>query len=207
MKSKCRNKARLSGLPERGVTLVEVLFASSISLMICLALAYLMLAVAREQRVGRTEHLVNQYADHVQDRISYRLRNASRRHGTHLSDPTDSTNTFYYTLDFEKAMLSDPPEPMERFRYDPDTKALTYDPDTSVSGNEKTIAPKGVATTLDNVRFHWATTPEGIPDSSTIIVLVDISDHGYARRPFRDGADPTNWISVSRTFTINLRRE
>jgi hypothetical protein len=47
----------------------------------------------------------------------------------------------------------------------------------------------------------------GIPDSSIILVNVTVSDNGYAMTPYRKNpSDPVNWITNTRSFAVNLRR-
>jgi hypothetical protein len=181
------------------MTLVELLIASSLSIMVVGALMSLMLVTARQQRLGLVEQRAFAQADQMQDRIAFLLRGASRDAGIFLGDPSGA---FFRRIVFrEKSGAVN-----QEIRFA--AGQLIHDPNLAASGDEVVLGGGDTAalTTLLDVRFQTGMKAGGIPDSALILVTVEVSDEGRARRSYRDGTDPANQIDVTRSFAVNLRR-
>ena len=184
----------------RAFTLLEVMFASSISTIVFGSLISLMIITARQQSQGMIELQVYKHADLIQDRIKLMLQGASREAGVFL---TDKDGAFYHTLVFREGV--GPSFSNQSLSFDPDDAELTYDPDLGGGGDELLVAGNEGPAFLDNVRFQMGLKTGGIPNGGVILVRIEVSDHGRARSTFRDAVDPANWITVQRSFCINLR--
>ncbi len=185
----------------RGITLVETLIAVTISLPIVTALMYLMVATAREQKVGFVQQLVFDSADRIQDKITRLLQDASRASGVYFAD---ADGEFYNRIAFRQQVGP----PTQELFFDSASGTLTYDPDVNVSNNEETIdVASSTLCELDNVAFRASIKVGGIPDSSIVLVRLRVSDHGRARSSWRDAGSQANWIVSTRMFAVNLRRE
>lgn len=194
----------------RAMSLVEVMIGATILGAIGASIMFLMVSTARRSYVSTVEYQVNQYANLLQDRISVTLRSSSRRHGVLAYSPTDDSKIFFRSIRFKKTELSNPPDPVRELTYDLDNKTLNYDPDITENGDEEVWGlgkQGGDRITLDECMFRRGMKPGGIPDSSTILVYLEVSDHGKARQSFRDPDDEFNWITATRAFAVNLRRE
>ena len=205
-----RAGGRLLRRRSRALTLVETLIAAAIASGVSAGMATLMITVAREQKLSMVTYQVNQYADHLQDRIGYLLRSASRLHGTHLDDPVPDED-FFHKIYFKKAVYADPPEPTQSLTFDPDFNTLFHHPDAGDAASAIAISPGGQHghfVRLENLRFRQALQWGGLaPNGAVVLVMFDVSDQGRARVSYRDTADRSNWVWVTRSFSVNLRRE
>jgi len=185
-------------------TLTEVLIASAIGAIVSAALMILLSIMAREYRLGIVRQRVFENADRVQDHITDLLQSASRGAGILLSDPIPPSYAFYHRIIFRTGVGA----PNQQLQYNPVTKKLTYDPDISVNGDEITIGFKNdPIAKINDVQFRAAMQTGGLPDSAIILVNVTVSDNGYAMTPYRSNlSDPVNWITNTRSFAVNLRR-
>ncbi len=187
---------------QSALTIIELLIVSALTGIVAVALMYLFVFIAREQRVGFVQQQVFEEADRLQDKITELLQGASRNAGIHLAD---LDGAFYHRIVFRTSVGS----PNQELHFDTTAHTLTYDPDMSNSGDEVTLGISGGSSTivrLDNVRFRSVLKTGGIPDGSVILVIIDVSDHGYARQTYRDPSAQANWIMNTRSFAVNLRQ-
>ena len=195
----------------RGMTLVEIIIAATISAAVGAVVVWLLLAVAREQRLGFIEAQVMARADRLQDKIIETLRAGSRSNVVPFSvadavpGQTSGREVFFYRLIFRSVENG----PNQELRYDTTKHELVYDPNRAISNNEvlfdSTLA-KTPLSRLDYVWFARGIRSTGIPDSSLILVQFEVSDRGLARRAYRDSSLRTNWVVATRSFAVNLRQ-
>ena len=185
-------------------TITELLIASAISAIVAVALMSLLSIMAREYRLGIVRQRVFENADRVQDHITDLLQSASRGAGVLLSDPIPPSNVFYHRIIFRTGVMA----ANQELRYNPTKRVLTYDPNISVNGDETNIGFKSdLLAKINDVQFRAAMQTGGLPDSAIILVNVTVSDNGYAMTPYRKNpSDPVNWITNTRSFAVNLRR-
>ena len=182
------------------MTLVETVIASFIFTIIGMGVVSLLIITAREQRVGFVEQRVFEEADRLQDRITRILQGASRDAGVFFDH---EEGAYFRRIVFREGIG----KANQSLYFDKQSHILEYDPDMSISGNEKKLGMPGESIALpDMVKFRSAMKTGGIPDSAIILVVVEVSDHGYGKSAFRDISEKTNWIMSSRTFAVNLRR-
>lgn len=188
------------GSKQKAFTLVEVIISAFLITIIGAAAISLMIMITREQRVGFVEQRVSENADRLQDRITERLREASREAGVFYAEPT---GPYYHRIVFREGVGA----ANQEFRFDPDTATLTYDPDVN-EDNDKEIIGFGndSIARIDDVKFRSGMKTGGIPDSAIILVVVEVSDHGYAKKSFRDTTGKANWVMSTRSFAVNLRK-
>lgn len=190
---------RLCGKRGNGFTFIEVMIASSISVFIGITMIYLLVYVVREQRLGYVQYRVYEHANRLQDKITLLLQDASREAGVYYSEPDGA---YYNRIVFR----DDTGAKNEELIYNPNTYTLTYDPDRNTDGDEETLGfPNDEIAKLTDVRFRSAMKVGGIPDSSVILVEIEVTDQGYGRY-FRDQSNPINWVTSTRSFAVNLRR-
>ena len=185
---------------KQGFTLVEVLIAATIGVLVMGAVMGLMITTLRDQRLGLVQQRVSEQADRVQDQVTELLKYGSRDAGVFLAD---ADGAYYRKVVFRQETGA----ANQQLEYDPDDMTLTYDPDLSKSGGEKVFDTSSSMTTLDRVRFVTGMKVGGIPDSGVILVEIEVSDHGFARKPYRDPSNEANWVVSSRSFAVNLRLE
>lgn len=198
-----------------GMTFLEILVASTILALLAGSITSLLIGVSRQQRLSYIEGRVYQRADALQDNIMSILRAASRNDVVPFS-PADAvegqaadSQYMYRRIIFRKGFN----QPNEELRFDPATHQLTYDPDLSKTGDEVRLdAPndKSKVSRLEDCWFAAGMAPGGIPDSSLILVQLQVSDVGLARNSYRKTADTAvgraNWVVSARSFAVNLRR-
>lgn len=196
---------------QRGLTLIEIVVASSIAIFVTAGVVYLLWAVARQQRVAFIEAQVARRADRLQDQIMSVLRAASRNQVVPFSvndavpgQPTGK-EVFFYRIIFRSGESA----PNQQLQFDPTRKTLTYDPDISVSGNERRFDAAFANSSLTRLEYVWfaqGVLPTGAPDNSLILVQLEVNDQGLARRSWRNPANRANWVIATRTFAVNLRQ-
>lgn len=200
----------------RGMTLLEIVFATMIVATTGTMTAWLIIAAAREQRLGFLEAQVYERADRLEDHIFRILRRASRSNVVPFSTvdlvdgQPEGNEMYYYRIIFREASNGSNQE----LRFDPETHQLIYDPDRAVADDEQRIdAPlnSSTQTQLDYLWFAIGMKPGGAPDASLILVQFQVSDRGSARGSYREdtvttsGIHPT-WVTSVRTFAVNLRQ-
>lgn len=195
----------------RGLTLVEVLVASSIAVFVAAAVVFLLFTVARQQRVAFIEAQVARRADRIQDKIIEILRRASRNQVVPFSvndavpGQTSGKEVFFYRVIFR----SGENQPNQQLRFDPTNRSIIYDPDLSVANNEVRLDQAFANSPLTRLEYVWfaqGILPTGAPDNSLILVQLEVNDQGLARRSWRNPANRANWVIATRTFAVNLRQ-
>ena len=181
-----------------GFTMIELMFAAVIGLGVMAAMMQLVLMVARDQRLGLVEQSVFTRADQVQDSITQLVTYSSANAGVFLATPDGA---FFHRLVFRTAVGAANRELV----FDPDDQTLTYDPNIAISNDHRVVARSEGLARLVSVRFRAATKIGGIPDSSVILVELEVSDEGLGRRSWRGDADEADWVTSTRSFSINLR--
>jgi len=185
---------------KRAVTFMELTIGLALMAIVSGGIMGLLFLFGREHRVSFVEQRVFEHADRLQDRITVLLHTASRSTGVFYADPVGS---FYHRIVFRKSVGA----PNEELSFDPSEHTLTYDPDISVDGDEELLGlPSESYSQLRDIRFRSAMKTGGIPDSGIIIILLEVTDRGYARRHYRDSTKTFNHVISSRTFAVNLRR-
>jgi type II secretory pathway pseudopilin PulG len=193
------------------MTLVEIIIAATISAGVGAIVVWLLIAVAREQRLGFVEAQVAARADRIQDKIIETLRAGSRGNvvpfslGDAVPGQTSGREVYYYRLIFRSADNA----PNQEMRYDPIAHQLTYDPNRAVANDDYKFDSTLANSTLTRLEYVWfarGIRASGIPDSSLILVQFEVTDRGLARRSYRDSSSRTNWIIATRSFAVNLRQ-
>lgn len=185
-----------------GFTILEVMLAAFISTVLAATLMGLMISAAREQRLGLAQEQVFDYADRLQDRITNLLRGAGRQWGVALGD---AAGAFYHVIIFRVPDANGNPRAAS-LSFDPSTHNLMYNPNALGGGVGVPILKSGDIAKLDDVRFSTGMAPGNVPDSSVVLVIVHISDHGLGRAGQINPNDHARWVSANRTFSVNLRR-
>jgi hypothetical protein len=196
----------------RGLTLVEVLVASTIAVFVTTGIVYLLFTVARQQRVAFIQAQVARRADRIQDRIMDILRNGSRSQvvpfsvGDAVPGQTSGKEVFFYRMIFRSGENM----PNQELRFDPTAHQIIYDPDRDVANNEVLLDRALANSPLTRLEYLWfaeGILPTGATDSSLILVVqFEVNDQGLARRSWRDPSKRSNWIIATRTFAVNLRQ-
>jgi len=184
----------------RAMTFVEIIIAAFLTTLVALSVMSLLIITAREEKVGYVRQRVFENADRLQDRVTVLLQDASRNAGVYYADPVGS---FYRRIVFRSAIGA----PNHELRFIPNTKTLIYDPNMAMTGDEIALGfPNDSIAQIVDVRFRSALQTGGITDSSLILVIIEVSDKGYAMKSYRDATDSVNWITSTRSFAVNLRR-
>lgn len=206
-------RKRTQGLKahSRAMTLVEIVIGAAIAAVLGVAIVYLLVNVARQQRIAFIETQVAKRADLLEDKIMDILRNASRNNVVPFSvsdavpGQVSGQEVFFYRIIFRSADNA----PNQELRFDPTTRQLIYDPDRSVANNEQRLDGAVGASNLTRLEYVWFASgilPTGSLDNSLILVQLEVNDQGLARRSFRDPTKRSNWIIATRSFAVNLRR-
>ncbi len=211
-----------------GATMVELMVALAIMAGMAAAVMALVLAAAREQRVGLMSARLFKRADLIESFITRAIRNI---------DGDDETGAVFgrqrETVGAREVQIFDFIDaarvqgrtvfyrhrgrvyPGASFSFDPDAHELIYDPNTEAAGDERrvdTVGQEAEGTFLDDVRFAMTRQMNGNISSRVVLVWFVVSDHGISRRSYRDtepeGNTPwenPNWMVVERAFAVRLR--
>ncbi len=194
-----------------GLTLVEVLVASSIAVFVSAAVVYLLFTVARQQRVAFIEAQVARRADRLQDEIMDILRRASRNQVVPFSvndavpGQPSGKEVFFYRIIFR----SGENRPNQQLQFNPTTRRLVYDPNLATASDEQLLDRAFANSNLTRLEYVWfaqGILPTGAPDNSLIFVQFEVNDQGLARRSWRDPTKRSNWVIATRSFAVNLRQ-
>ena len=170
--------------------------------------------LARESRVGVVQAEVSLRADMIQDKLFNILRHVSYNNIVQFSNTdavpgqSGATKAFFYRIIFRKDEFS----PYQELRFDPVTKKLVYDPDRSSTSTGDEVDLNADETNfsfgrLDYVWFGCGLQPGGLPDNSIILTQFAISDHGEARKSYRNQTDENSWIQTNRSFGVFIRNK
>lgn len=186
-------------------TMLEVLIASLIGSVLIAVLMTLTVDEAREQRIGMIQQLAFEEADHIEDRCINLIKAGSRQSGVVMGNPVGSSyrQLIFRVPDGGGGFVA------SSLTYDPDRKRLTYLPNTQTGAGAEELVKAGDQTfaKLDDVRFSTGLQNGNIPDSGIILVSFQVSDHGYARQTHARADNPASWITSTRSFAVNLRRQ
>ncbi len=188
---------------ERGTSIVEILFASSIGILVLSALMVLFLEAAQEQSRGMVEAQLHNEIGLLQDRITRFLHQMSATESTIFSNPVESGSPFYQRIIVAQGKA--PGAPREELIYDPQTMTLVHDPNRSADGDEVVFHEASSTTKLRRACFYPSMKPGGMPDSSSINVWLELDDDGASRRHNADGT--VRRTSVVRTFVVTMRNQ
>ena len=111
----------------------------------------------------------------------------------------------FFAITYAALMRSAVGAANQQLIFDPAAQTLTYDPNIAVNNDQRIVARSEGLNKLVNVRFRAATKTGGIPDSSVILVELEVNDGGMGRRSWRGDADEADWVTSTRSFSINLR--
>ncbi|NLD61318.1 hypothetical protein GX645_02570 [Candidatus Sumerlaeota bacterium] len=198
----------------RALSVLEVLLGSMIVSVVMFFLFQVVIMLARESRVGVVQAEVSLRADMIQDKLFNILRHVSYNNIVQFSNTdavpgqSGATKAFFYRIIFRKDEFS----PYQELRFDPVTKKLVYDPDRSSTSTGDEVDLNADETNfsfgrLDYVWFGCGLQPGGLPDNSIILTQFAISDHGEARKSYRNQTDENSWIQTNRSFGVFIRNK
>jgi hypothetical protein len=194
-----------SGIKRRaaGMTLFEVLIASTISLGVIAGILTLMLEVSKEERREMVDVALSQKMALIQDQVTRLIRSMSERESVAFGDAFVESGgyTVYRRIVVAKGESST--YPREELAYMPADKKLVYDPDRKINGNEQTLFQSASPVFLEKMYFYPSLKPGGIPDSSTLNVCIEMDDGNASGRKNPDGT--LRKAKIVRTFTVKMR--
>lgn len=182
------------------MTLVETLIASSIMVYVLATLLVIGLMVSREQKLQGAAELVTQKTNLLQDRIVKLLREMSETEGVIYGNKVTGLNR-YRMIFLGRGPAPD--YPRELFIYDPAVFMLTYDPNCAVPNNEQVLFQPQKGARLLEMAFYPSLKVGGIPDNSTLNVVMQVGDDGMSGRRAANGNLITNVFT--RYFAIRMR--
>jgi hypothetical protein len=188
------------GVTCRGMTIVEVLLASSITAVMMGGILVIITEAVREQSLSMAQAALEQSASLVQDRVIGLLRDMSENESVVFADPVSGTAGFGRVI---VARGRTPDYPREEIRFDPSGHALIYDPNRNRTGDDVRLFSSTAECTLRQFFFYPALKLGGVPDNACLNVWVEMDDNGWSSRLRPHGTTKTN--RAVRTFAVRMR--
>lgn len=173
----------------KGMTLIETLVASALMVYVLGTLLVIGLMVNQEQKLQGAAETLSQKTNLLQDRIIKLLREMSETEGVIFGNKVSGQNRYRMVI------LGRGPAPYyarEQFTYDPSAFKLTYDPNCAVPNNEQVLFQSQKGARLLEMTFYPSLKVGGIPDNSTLNVVMQIGDDGMSGRRVANGNLITN---------------
>jgi prepilin-type N-terminal cleavage/methylation domain-containing protein len=191
---------------QRGFTLTELMVGMVAGLLIAGSMMLLLIQSAREQYRGVADATVEEVTATLQTEIIRCLRGMSANEGVVFSSPATNSGAVYQG--FQRVVMAHgpvPDYPREDIRFDPQAGTLTYDPNLTITGNERVfLQSRTNAFMLRNVCFFPSLKPDGSLDNSLVNVVIELDDNRSSRRPGLLSS-PSYPARVQRTFAVKMR--
>ena len=187
-------KIRILNGSRSGMTLVEILIASSIGVVVLGALLTLVTVVAKEQRRQMVDSNLQQEANLLEDKITRLIRSMSAAQAVIAGDPAPGGPPFYRKIIVAQAAT---PAPREQLAYDAVNQTCIHLANTAVPAVQDVLNKPTYVAVLRNMYFFISEKNDGAPDASAVSVFFQMDDNGSGARR------KTN--SVTRSFTATMR--
>ena len=188
----------------RAFTLIELMFATTVGLVVAGSVVMLMFLSAQEQRRGLAAASVEENTYILQSKISTCLRSASGNQGItpDYSTPVLAPNGL--VLGYETVLVFTPTNGgyvSGRIKYTAATGTVIYTPNLSAAAQELWMT-NSATSRLTNFLFSTSLNLDGSPNSSLVNVSFLMDDNGYTRQNTNN-----NLASVIRSFCIQMRND
>ena len=117
-------------------TILELWISMAIGTMCLGAVGVLYVTMAKEQRTGLADAVLEQRADDLEDQLTGLIRGMSATQSATLGTANSTNSSIYQVVLLSKGSGA----PQETITYNPTTKAVVYDPNIAIAGNERTLA-------------------------------------------------------------------
>lgn len=194
------NRARTA---VRGFTIPEIMISSVIGLAVAGAIVVLTMETVWEQRRGMVDAALMRDAGVIQDQVTRWLRTMSRTDGVTFGDPDNEAPELFRRIVAAKGGFPD--WPREELIFQSDAMTLIRDPDRARNGDEQVVFESSPVVKLRQIFFFPSMKEGGVPDASTVNVLLELDDDGLAGRRHPDGSPRRT--EVIRTFSVSLRNK
>lgn len=181
-------------------TVMELIFAGSITTLALGSLSLLMVQTAVEHRVGLAHSALEQEANQVADRLTVLLRCMSASEGTLFGNPVPSNTNYYRRLIVAQGESTS--HPREELLFLPDRNVLVHRADVTRT-NVSVLAQPSTMCVLRDLRFYPSFKNDGSLDSTALNVELRVDDDGYGGR--RGPSGTRRPYTVSRFFTVKMR--
>jgi type II secretory pathway pseudopilin PulG len=192
-----------STFSRRAFTLIELLFATSVGLVVAGSVVLLLFQSAREQKRGLVNATVEENAYILQSKITAALRSASADRGLdpdYTSSVVDAGGT---TLGYQSVKLTNPTNgATARISYTPATGRVIYTPNVAAPTTQELWMTNGASCRLTNLLFNTTFKLDGTVNSSLVGVSFLMDDNGYSQQNRTN-----NPASVLRNFCIQMRND
>jgi hypothetical protein len=165
------------------------------------AVLMLTLQMGKEQRLGLADGAVQSQAGIVQDQLALRLRSMSVNESALFVDPVPGKAGCYRRIIVARGPSST--HPREELYFNATNRCLIYDPNRNVANNETVLYRPDTFVTLRDLYFYPSLKTGNLPDSSTLNVVMQFDDNGFAtRKGTNNVSKPT---TINRYFTVKFR--
>ena len=181
-------------------TILELWISMAIGTMCLGAVGVLYVTMAKEQRTGLADAVLEQRADDLEDQLTGLIRGMSATQSATLGTANSTNSSIYQVVLLSKGSGA----PQETITYNPTTKAVVYDPNIAIAGNERTLwASETNSVMLRNLYFSLLMQPGYKPDGTLLTVTMELDDDKASRRHMGTTGYVAN--GISRQFTVRLR--
>jgi hypothetical protein len=177
-----------------GMTLTEVVMASSIAIVVVGSLLAIVHLVAVQQREGLVAANLQEQADLLEDKITRLIREMSATQAVALGAPVSAGSPFYRSIIVAQGA---PPVAREQLIYNPNAYTCAHIPNTSSPVVQETYYTNSSTAVLRDMYFYISEKNDGAPDASAITVVFKLDDNATGER------SRTNVLS--RSFTATMR--
>jgi len=181
-------------------TVIEVIFAGSITTLALGSLSLIMVQTAVEHRTGLAQSSLEQEANQVADRLTILLRNMSASESTLFGNPVPSNTNCYRRLIVAQGESAS--HPREELLFLPDRYLLLHRADITRT-NFSVLTQPSATCILRDLQFYPSFKNDGSLDSTTLNVELRVDDDGYGGR--RGPSGTRRPYTVSRFFAVKMR--
>jgi hypothetical protein len=183
----------------RGFTILEMWISMTIGTMCLGAVGVIYLEMAKAQRSGLANAVLEQKADNLQDQLTSLFRTMSATTSATLGEASSSNSAAFYRAVVSKGVG----QPQESIRFVPANNSVRYDPNINVAGNSRAVwTSEADSVILRECYFSLGLKAGNRPDGSLVTVTFRMDDD-YAGRRRSGAAYKVN--EINRQFTIRLR--
>jgi len=188
-----------------GLTLVELMIASSIGLILAGSVVLLLIQAAKEQRHGFSDTTVEERAYTLQANIINVLRGSSAGRGVTLVSTTAVVNSVGTTVGYNSIYVFQPNTNGTSFTtgqitVNPANGSVIYVPDITVPASQVVWMTNSAGVVLRQLYFSNNVNLDGSKNNSLVSTTFLMDDNGFS------GQNSTNNIAnIQRSFVVQMR--
>ena len=183
-----------------GFTIIELWVSLAIGTLCLGAVGFLYVTMAKEQRSGLADAVLEQRADDLEDKLSTLIRGMSATQAATLGTASATNGNIDQVVLLSKGNGS----PQETITYSPTKRCVVYNSNIGVAGNETVLWKSETnSVILKDLHFSLLMQPGYKPDGTLLAVTMDFDDDKASR--LHMGTSGFIASTISRQFTVRLR--